>query len=48
MPTQAYLELFQHTVDAIQHSGGAPIGDHPGLDEYRYDQKMSDPSTNNK
>jgi hypothetical protein len=30
MTTQAYLELFQNTVDVIQHSGGA-IGNHPGI-----------------
>ncbi len=32
MTTQAYLELFQNTVDVIQHSGGA-IGNHPGIVE---------------
>jgi hypothetical protein len=30
MTTQAYLKMFQNTVDVIQHSGGV-IGDHPGL-----------------
>jgi hypothetical protein len=30
MTTQAYLELFQNTVDVIQLSGGA-IGNHPGI-----------------
>jgi hypothetical protein len=30
MTTQAYLELFQNTVDVIQHSRGA-IGNHPGI-----------------
>jgi hypothetical protein len=28
MTTQAYLELFQNTVDVIEHSGGS-IGVHP-------------------
>ena len=30
MTTQAYLELFQNTVDIIEHSGGA-IGNHLGM-----------------
>jgi hypothetical protein len=30
MTTQAHLELFQNTVDVIQHSGGT-IGNHPGI-----------------
>jgi hypothetical protein len=30
MTTQAYLEMFQNTVDVIEHSGGM-IGNHPGI-----------------
>jgi hypothetical protein len=30
MTTQAYLEVFQNTVDVIEHSGGS-IGNHPGI-----------------
>jgi hypothetical protein len=31
MTMQAYLEMFQNTVDVIIHSGGA-IGNHPGIE----------------
>jgi hypothetical protein len=30
MTTQMYLEMFQNTVDVIEHSGGG-IGHHPGV-----------------
>jgi hypothetical protein len=30
MTMQAYLEMFQNTVDVIEHSGGS-IGNHPGI-----------------
>jgi hypothetical protein len=44
MTTQAYLEVFQNTVDVIEHSGGS-IGNHPGIEEAIMQKKdIADPT----
>jgi hypothetical protein len=48
MLTQAYLEVFQNTIDVMEHSGGA-IGNHPGIENVLIkNQKLTLPLQNDE